>query len=95
VKFGVIIALLLGALAFTNPTQEDYAAWAKFQLVKQGGLQGLVGGLLPGSAITEATQRTNLLLFSIFDTNIGDAYHQRTLGVFSHFITLKSADRQS
>ena len=93
-RFGVILAVVaVAALVLTNPSREDYAAWAKFELTRKGGLEGLVGGLVPASLIGESTRRTNFVLFSLFDTQVLGATEIRTIGVMSSFFTLRPSDQ--
>lgn len=88
----VIAAVLIVVLGLTNPTKEDYAGWAKVQLAKQNWLGGVVGALMPTAMIEDATHRTNLLVFSVFETRVADKVVVRTIGIFSTFFTLKSKD---
>jgi hypothetical protein len=86
----IAAAVVLTGLAVTNPGKEDYAGWAKNQMAKKGWLAGVIGSLMPSSVIESTTNRTNLLVFSIFDTRISDTSSIRTVGIATRFIPLQS-----
>lgn len=86
-----VLAIILGALAVTNPSTQTYSVWAV--KIIQSHSNALVSGLSTifagtvESAIAHNTTHENFILFGIFKTTLlGHSY--TVLGIFNHFIPL-------
>lgn len=84
-KFIVVVAVLLIALAATNPSRSDYLAYEKGQVTEQTG--GVIGFFV-NPFIDSVTVSKNLGLGSIYTTQIDETRKTTTLGIFNQFIPL-------
>ena len=97
ITLGVIA--LLGLLAYTNPKLEQYDQYINQRIIEKSRkakdpLQGAIGSLLGGFAarlMTQQTVRKDYVLFSTYDTNLGDK-HLRAVGVFNNFYITENPD---
>lgn len=86
---GGILAVLI--LALTNPTQEDFVTWVKGKAYeKTGDNPGarFLTDLLASPLVAATTQRTNLVICSLYDTQLAPGRHQHTLGILRFFVSL-------
>lgn len=90
ITLGVIA--LLGLLAYTNPKLEQYDQYINQRIIEKSRkakdpLQGAIGSLLGGFAsrlMTQQTVRKDYVLFSTYDTNLGEK-HLRSIGILNNF----------
>ena len=87
--FQSLTVILLITMYLTNPTPEDYKAWAKDQIVAQGestlekGVISLVGGI----TLDKLTTSKDYYFLSMHTTYYGDSEF-KTIGLLSEFILL-------
>lgn len=82
----------LGFLAYTNPKMDGYDQFINQRILEKTGkaenpLEGMIGSVLGGFAakmLTQQTLRKDYILFSTYDTAIGNK-HIRSIGVLNHF----------
>lgn len=97
----VILLVLLGFLAYTNPGMDQYGDYIKDEIsdeVGQGGnvekaLGKFIGGLA-GSVMTSATTRTDYLFFSIYETDLGTD-EIKCLGLVNNFFVLEEPESKN
>jgi hypothetical protein len=87
----IIVVLLLSILmAVTNPTKEEYVAWAQEQAMKQS--EGIVEkGLISwfGEAhVRNSTTANNYVVFTLFHTEIDEKNTLTSIGIFKNFIPI-------
>lgn len=101
VKGGVALTVLAIIMGVTNPKQESYNDYASSKLIKKAekGLCQQFGYCDSGEppifvkntiikpAINAATQRQNLVLFSLYTTNFPGLGTYKSFGAFGNFIT--------
>ena len=105
-RFLFFLVIVLGILAVFNPTREDFRAYAQERMADTisdraraagGGLFGDIGGAiaggLAGSLASNAAQRDNYYVFSLYTIDLDgpsrDAEEWRFLGIAKQFIPLK------
>ena len=83
-------AVLVLILALTNPTQEDFVAWVKAKAYEKTDNPGarFLTDLFASPLVAATTQRTNLVIVSLYDTQLSPGKHKKTLGVLRSFIPL-------
>jgi hypothetical protein len=84
-------AILVVVLALTNPSQEDFVSWVKDKAHEQTGDNPgarFLTDLLASPLVAATTQRSNLLICSLYDTQLSPGKHKRTLGILRSFIPL-------
>ena len=83
-------AILVLVLALTNPTQEDFVTWVKGKAYAKTDNPGarFLTDLLASPLVAATTQRTNLVICSLYDTQLSPGKHKKTLGVLRFFIPL-------
>lgn len=83
-------AVLLLILALTNPTQEDFVTWVKGKAYEKTDNPGarFLTDLLASPLVAATTQRTNLVICSVYDTQLSPGKHKKTLGILRFFIPL-------
>ena len=83
-------AVLVLILALTNPTQEDFVAWVKAKAYEKTDNPGarFLTDLFASPLVAATTQRTNLVIVSLYDTQLSPGKHKRTLGILRSFIPL-------
>lgn len=84
-------AVLVIVLALTNPTQDDFVTWVKGKGYEKAGDNAgarFLTEMLAAPLVAATTQRTNLLVCSLFDTQLSPGKHRTTLGVLRFFIPL-------
>jgi hypothetical protein len=94
----IILLVLLGFLAYTNPSMDQYGDFVRDEIqdgVGQGGqvekaLGRVIGGLA-GGVLTSATTRTDYLFFSIYDTDLGTD-EIKCLGIVNTFFILEEPE---
>ncbi|MFM7120415.1 MAG: hypothetical protein ACKOZX_09260 [Gammaproteobacteria bacterium] len=98
----VIAAFVVALLALTNPSRDAFDDWAQFHVSqriaeetdgKPNDGAALIGGALAGLFISNMPiERTNLLVFSIYEARLPswDAEHEvcRFLGLAGQFVPL-------
>jgi len=84
-------AFLVLVLALTNPSQEDFVTWVKGKAYEKTDNPGarFLTDLLASPLVSATTQRTNLLICSLYDTKFSPDKHRKTLGVLRFFIPLE------
>jgi len=85
-----ILAVVLVAMAATNPPRSDYVAWAKDKVIERSS-PGLESGLISffgRPLISSATTSKDLYFGTIYTTYYGER-KVTTLGMFNRFIPLK------
>ena len=83
-------ALLVLILVLTNPTQEDFVGWVKgkaYEKTDNAGARFLTD-LLASPLVAATTRRSDLLICSLYDTQLAPGRHKRTLGVLRFFVPL-------
>lgn len=80
ITFGIALVL-----ALTNPGPQAYTSWFRAQLNDTGFIGGLMSALMPDAVIEKSTRRTNLLLLSIYTTNISYKDAVSTIGALGFF----------
>lgn len=104
-----VVALLLIGLAVTNPTKSDFSEFVSEQMESRSEqaprgqaspLDALVSGIA-SAAVSKMTERSNLVLFSIFDVDASlvrafgqDAANRKFLGVAGMIFPLSGASSQ-
>lgn len=87
--FLIIIIGLLIVMGVTNPTKQEYASWAKEQLMESSKdklEQGLIG-IMAQPLIENMTVQHNYILFSVFETKNGKEEYT-TIGILKNFIPI-------
>ena len=89
----VILAALLGLLAYTNPELDKYNQFISQQITEKvtkkekdpvaGALGSLLGGLA-ANLMTKQTVRKDYVFFSTYDLTLGNE-HIRAIGVLNNF----------
>jgi hypothetical protein len=86
----ILFALLLIILAITNPSKGDYVSWLKEEAISRSDNsleQGMIEVL--GAAVIDAsTETSNFVVFSVFETNLGNNTII-AIGVANNFIPIK------
>lgn len=74
----------------TNPSQDEYISWLKQQVSTSAGDQfgSALVALFGGPVFNWTTTRKDFLVFSEFETNLGDGPTLKFLGVAHHFFPL-------
>jgi hypothetical protein len=112
----ILLAILAGTMALTNPPKEEYLEYASGQLSAEikgsyckeseapkilenfnlsGAFADVCNNLVTSQRpalrrhLDNATQRQNLVAFSIYKTQLWDRQY-RTIGVFGNFLTFSS-----
>lgn len=88
----LILIAVLGFLAYTNPKMDGYDQFINQRILEKtrqanNPLEGMIGSVLGGFAaklMAQQTQRKDYIVFSTYDTAIGDK-HIRAIGVLNHF----------
>jgi hypothetical protein len=102
----ILVAITLAALAFFNPTLEDFqrfaAVRAEQMLLEQTGDNPLGqflaghGGSVAARMIASRTERTNYLIFSTYEVRLADGLPEserwRFLGIAGQFIETRAPD---
>jgi hypothetical protein len=87
----IIIVLLLSILmSVTNPTKEEYVAWAQEQAMEQSeGIieKGLISWFGEGH-VKNSTIVNNYVVFTLFKTEINEKNTLTTIGIFRNFIPI-------
>ena len=84
-------AVLVIVLALTNPNQEDFVTWVKGKAYEKTGDNAgarFLTDLFAAPLVSATTQRTNLLVCSLFDTQLSPGKHKKTLGILRFFIPI-------
>lgn len=93
----IILAGLLGLMAYTNPTLTEYNNFIRQQIVqetqkhKEDTFAKAFGNLLSGvgsSLVTSQTVRTDYLFFSVYEARLGKE-RVKALGVFNNFLLIE------
>ena len=92
----IFMVALLGLLVYTNPTLESYESFLHQQILEDADRQGdalsktfgyFFGGFA-SSLITRMTIRKDYILWSTYETMMGDE-HLRVLGILKNFFILE------
>ncbi len=90
-RYIVLVSIVVIALALvsTNPSQDEYVEWASSKVFAKEGLFTKVGvDELAKPVINTATEKQDMLLFTIYKTNIPAQEEPiTTIGFFKQFIT--------
>ncbi|MBF6648037.1 DUF4359 domain-containing protein [Methylobacter sp. BlB1] len=88
----LVLIALLGLLAYTNPTLDNYDQFNSQRITEDarkekdpviGAINSLFGGFA-ANLMTKQTVRKDYVFFSTYDTTIGDK-HMRAVGVLNNF----------
>lgn len=100
----IIAAVLVLTLVYTNPSQNDYDQFLKYQITKQvskgsgdslsSDLSGLFTQLLGSSVIDSVTHRQNFVIFSVYSTSGGNST-VRFIGIMGNFVPISKNMSQS
>lgn len=100
----IIAAVLVLSLVYTNPSQNEYDQFLKYQITKQvskesgdslsSDLSGLFTQLLGSSVIDSVTHRQNFVLFSVYSTSGGNNT-VRFIGIMGNFVPITNNISQS
>ncbi|MFM8331542.1 MAG: hypothetical protein ACKN9T_07620 [Candidatus Methylumidiphilus sp.] len=92
ITFASVLAVLLGLMAYTNPTLGNYEGFinrmALQEADKQPDLQAspaLVFGGFPSRWVAAQTRREDYVFLSVYEASLGDE-HIRAVGLFNNFI---------
>lgn len=94
----IVLIVLLGLLAFTNPSMDDFQNHVRQSILKESrrgdapSMEQVFGSLLggfAGSLIASQTVRTDYFIFSTYEVGLG-AKRMRTVGVFRNFFVLEN-----
>lgn len=92
----IIVVVFVGLLIATNPTIETYEQFVHQKTNKEASKQdqvsralGVLFGGFPSQLFANATFRHDYLLFSIYDTEIGNN-HLKALGIFDRLLFLET-----
>jgi hypothetical protein len=86
----ILFTLLLIILSITNPSKGDYISWLKEKAISRSDNyleQGMIE-VLGASVIDASTETSNFIVFSVFETNIGNNTII-AIGVANNFIPIK------
>jgi hypothetical protein len=86
----ILFMLLLFILVITNPSKGDYINWLKEEAISRSD-NSLEKGMIEvlGAAVIDAsTETSNFVVFSIFETNLGNNTII-AIGVANNFIPIK------
>ncbi|AIY43370.1 hypothetical protein LT85_4212 [Collimonas arenae] len=90
----IVIASILGVLIFTNPKIDNYEQYIHQAITQEtshrDGLTQAIGTLFGGVAssfIANSTVRNNYVLFSIYDSDLGNQ-HLKYVGILGNFFQL-------
>jgi hypothetical protein len=97
ISFTVIIAVVLGLFAYTNPTMESYENFVHQKIIQETRAQkdeaaqafGFLFGGLASRFVVSQTIRNDYIFLSTYDTAFGDE-HLRALGILKNFIILET-----
>jgi hypothetical protein len=99
----IIVIALLGLMAYTNPSIDEYNTYIRQSIVKEGQkpktdpvsqlLSPLLGGIA-GTLVTSQTVRTDYVFFSIYEVRLGNE-RLKALGVLKNFVLLEKPDVKS
>jgi hypothetical protein len=87
IAFAVLAVVLFG----TNPTQEEYVSWLKQQVINEHAGDGFgraLMSILGGPVLNWSTTREDFLLFSIYQTDLGNGAKINVLGLVHHFLPI-------
>lgn len=101
IKGGVALTVVAIIMGFTNPQQESYNDYASNKLIKKaekglckqfgycdsGEPPVFVKNVIIKPAINASTQRQNLVLFSLYKTELPGLGTYKSLGAFGNFVT--------
>lgn len=89
-KLAAGAAVLALILALTDPTQDDFVAWVKAKAYEKtdNPAARFLTDVFASPLVAATTQRTNLLIFSLYDTQLSPGKHRKTLGILGCFIPL-------
>lgn len=85
----IAFAFLAVVLFGTNPTQDEYVSWLKQKAINEaaGGEFGrTLMSIFGGPVFNLSTTRDDFLLFSIYQTNLGNGAKINVLGLLHHFV---------
>lgn len=96
----IVIASVLGVLVFTNPKLDNYEQYIH-QVINQETnnrdvLTQTIGTLFGGVAssfIASSTVRNNYVLFSTYDSNLGNQ-HLKYIGILGNFFQITAPKKQ-
>ena len=94
IAFAVLAVVLFG----TNPTQDEYVSWLKQQATNQaaGGEFGrALMSIFGGPIFNLSTTREDFLLFSIYQTDLGNGAKINVLGLLHHFVPINQPSSTS
>ena len=79
----LLVGFIVGAVA-SNPSEQDFKQYVKSEIRQEGGpLAALLLGPVGAEAIMAATKRTNLLVCSVYTTEL-EGRRQVRLAAFGH-----------
>lgn len=83
---GIILILLVAAV--TNPSKEKYVTYVKETSIQQGKniVEKGLYSLIVSPVMDLSTISHNYIIFSIFETDMGEGNKYKVLGVFNKFI---------
>jgi hypothetical protein len=87
----IIAAILIIILmAMTNPTKEEYVAWAQEQAMEQseGFIQKESTSLFGESHVRDSTSDNDYVVLTIFKTKIDKENTVTTIGIFKNFLPI-------
>jgi len=90
----IVIVVLLGLLAYTNPTLDSYESFVRQQIIRESktDVKKALGLFLGGFAsrfVASQTVRRDYIFLSTYDTEFGGE-HLRTLGILNNFIIMET-----
>ncbi|KEO81425.1 DUF4359 domain-containing protein [Tumebacillus flagellatus] len=90
----ILLIVLFGLMAITNPNKNDYISWVKEKAVEKS-QDSLEKGLISvfGNPIFDSTTTsTNYVFFSRYSTELDSKHKVKAIGVFKNFIPISFTD---
>lgn len=101
IKGGIAVAIIAGVMAITNPKQEDYNNYASEKLIQEGEkaiceqtgycqdskIPNFIKNTVLKPTIIASTQRQNLIILSLYTTEVPNVIRIKTIGAFGNFFT--------
>ncbi|MGZ9712006.1 DUF4359 domain-containing protein [Glaciimonas sp. GNP009] len=90
----IVVLAIVGLLAFTNPKLDSYEQHIHQTITQEANTKdevartlGTLFGGLASSLIASSTVRNNYILFSTYDSNLGNQ-HLKFLGILGNFFQI-------
>lgn len=90
-KFLVVLIVLCGLLAVTNPDTDSFLEWAQVKISQDSGssMLGKISSMAAKPALRVQTTRKDIFVFSVFTVVNITGEDMKYLGIMKQFIRLK------